>query len=92
MATSMGAFAALAFVPFLVSLAVFVVTVGATRFVSLGSILTVLAFPFLVLIFHGQKAVFLSSLAIAGLVVFKHAGNIRRLLGGTERKLGEKAT
>jgi glycerol-3-phosphate acyltransferase PlsY len=90
MATSMGAFAALAVPPFLASLAIFVLTIAASRFVSLGSVLAVLSFPFFALLFHGPRMIFFWSLAISGLVVFKHKGNIRRLLAGTERKLGEK--
>jgi len=90
MATSMGAFAALAFPPFLASLAVFAVTAAVSRFVSLGSILAALSFPLFVLLFHGQKPVFLWGLAISTLVILKHEGNIRRLLAGAERKLGEK--
>jgi glycerol-3-phosphate acyltransferase PlsY len=90
-ATSAGAFIALAVPSTLASLAVFILTVALTRFVSLGSILAALAFPFFVLLFHGPQTVFLSGLAIAALVIFKHKDNVRRLLGGTERKLGEKA-
>jgi len=90
MATSMGAFAALAFPAFLASLAVFVVTAAASRFVSLGSILAAVSFPLFVLLFHGPKPVLLWGLAISALVVLKHDANIRRLLAGAERKLGEK--
>ena len=90
-ATSMGAFAALAFLPFVAGLAVFVAVVALTRFVSLGSILAVLSFPFLLLAFHGPRQAFVWALAVSGIVVLKHGGNIRRLLRGRERKLGEKA-
>ncbi|MGZ4887178.1 MAG: glycerol-3-phosphate acyltransferase, partial [Candidatus Aminicenantales bacterium] len=90
MATSVGVFAALAFPSFLASLAIFVVTTAASRFVSLGSILAALSFPLFVLLFHGPVPVFLWGLAIAALVVLKHESNIQRLLAGAERKLGEK--
>ncbi len=66
------------------------VTAAASRFVSLGSILAVLSFPLFVLLFHGPMPVFFWGLAISALVVFKHEGNIRRILAGAERKLGEK--
>jgi glycerol-3-phosphate acyltransferase PlsY len=91
MATSMGAYAALAFRPFLFSLAVFVLVVAVGRYVSLGSILGSLSFPFLVLLFRGPRVLFFGSLAIAALVIFRHKDNIRRLLSGTERRLGAKA-
>lgn len=90
-ATSAGAFIALAVPPTLASLAVFILTVALTRFVSLGSILAALTFPFFVLLFRGPRTVFVWGLAIAVLVIFKHKDNVSRLLGGTERKLGEKA-
>ncbi|MGD1009879.1 MAG: glycerol-3-phosphate 1-O-acyltransferase PlsY [Candidatus Aminicenantales bacterium] len=91
MATSMGVYAALAWPPFFASLALFVVTVAVSRFVSLGSILAAVSFPFFLLLLHGSQAAFIWSLAIAALVLFKHRDNIGRLAGGTERKLGEKA-
>jgi glycerol-3-phosphate acyltransferase PlsY len=92
MATSMGAYAALAPPAFAVSLAVFVLVTAAGRFVSLGTIMGSLAFPLVVLIFRGPNELFFGSLAIAALIVFKHKDNIRRLLTGRERKLGEKAS
>jgi glycerol-3-phosphate acyltransferase PlsY len=89
-ATSAGAFAALAFPPVLGSLAIFILTAALSRFVSLGSILAALSFPFFLLILKGPMSVFSWSLATAGLVIFKHKDNIQRLLSGTEHKLGEK--
>lgn len=91
-ATSLGAYAAIAWRPLLAALAVFAVSAGATRYVSLGSILASAAFPLLVLAFGGPKGVFLISLAISALIIFKHAGNIGRLVKGRERKLGEKTS
>jgi glycerol-3-phosphate acyltransferase PlsY len=90
MATSMGAYAALAPQAFAGSLAVFVVVTAVGRFVSLGTITGSLAFPLLVLFFRGAQELFFGSLAIAALIVFRHKDNVRRLLSGTERKLGEK--
>lgn len=91
MATSMGVYAALAWPPFFASLALFVVTVAVSRFVSLGSVLAAASFPFFLLLLHGPRSAFVWSLAIAVLVIFKHKDNIGRLAGGTEAKLGEKA-
>jgi glycerol-3-phosphate acyltransferase PlsY len=91
-ATSMGAFAGLSLPPFAASLGVFALVVAATRFVSLGSILAAVSFPFLFLLFRGPRQVFIWALPIAALVVLKHRENIGRLLRGRERKLGEKAT
>lgn len=91
-ATSLGAYAAIAWRPWLAALLIFALTTGISRYVSLGSLLGSIAFPFLVLAFGGSKGVFLFSLAISILIVLKHSGNIERLLKGRERKLGEKVS
>jgi glycerol-3-phosphate acyltransferase PlsY len=90
MATSMGAYAALAPLAFLASLAVFALVAAAGRFVSLGSILGSLSFPVFALLFHQSSKLVFGSLTISALIVFRHKDNIKRLIAGTERKLGEK--
>lgn len=91
-ATALGAFAAIAWAPCLGSLALFLIVVGLTRYVSLGSMAASLAFPLVLFAAGGPGAVAAAALAIALLIVFRHRGNIGRLLGGTERKIGEKTT
>ncbi len=91
-ATSLGAFAAIAWAPCLASAGLFLIVVGLTRYVSLGSILGALAFPLVVLAAGGSAAVAGVALGIAVLVVIRHRGNIGRLIHGAERKLGERAT
>ena len=91
MATAVGAFAALSLRPCLASLGLFLLVIAVTRFVSLGSILAVLAFPVFLVLFGGAPtAALVCALALAALVVFQHRGNIRRLLAGTERRIGER--
>lgn len=79
---------------------VFVGTVAATRFVSLGSLLLVSSF-FIELVVMGQLGIFSLSqpylyelygigILLTFLAFYKHKENIKRLLKGTERKLGEK--
>jgi glycerol-3-phosphate acyltransferase PlsY len=91
-ATSLGAFAAIAWAPCLGSLGLFLIVIGLMRYVSVGSILGSLAFPLFFLAGGGLPAVAAITLAIAALIIFRHRGNIGRLLKGTERKLGEKAS
>lgn len=91
-ATSLGAYAAIAWLPLMAGLGLFLVVVAVSRHVSLGSLVGSLAFPFLVLLSGGPRGVFAISLAIAALVVFRHRGNIGRLVKGTERKLGDKSS
>ncbi len=91
-ATSLGAFAAIAWAPCLASLGLFLVVVALTRYVSLGSILGSLAFPAVFLVAGGRKDVAIVAAALALLIVLRHRANIGRLVEGTERKLGERAS
>jgi glycerol-3-phosphate acyltransferase PlsY len=91
-ATSLGAFAAIAWAPCLASLGLFLVVVALTRYVSLGSILGSLAFPAVFLVAGGRKDVAIVAAALALLIVLRHRANIGRLAEGTERKLGERAS
>ncbi|MCX6569413.1 MAG: glycerol-3-phosphate 1-O-acyltransferase PlsY [Candidatus Aminicenantes bacterium] len=90
-ATSLGAYAAIAWIPLLACLGLFLMVVSVSRYVSLGSLVGSLAFPFIVLFAGGSIGVFAISLTITALVVFQHRGNIGRLVKGTERKLGDKS-
>jgi len=89
-AATVGAFAAVAFRPFLLSAGVFVLIVVLSRYVSLGSIMATLSFPVWVVLFHGKPMMAVWGIAVASLVILKHSGNIRRLLKGRERRFGER--
>ncbi len=73
-------------------LLIFILIVAVTRYVSLGSLIVVWYFPVYTVLHYrnwsGFAGLLILSLAFTGLAYFKHAGNIRRLLDGTERKLG----
>ncbi len=74
----------------LILLGLFVIIVVLTRFVSLGSIIASIAFPITAFI-KGNGIVFTVFAAIlAVLAIIMHRSNIKRLLTGTERKLGSK--
>lgn len=75
--------------------AVFLAVVALSRYMSLGSILgtgsvIVVMIP-LVLLKIEPLEYLIYGLAATGLIVFQHRDNIRRLLAGTERKIGQKA-
>jgi acyl phosphate:glycerol-3-phosphate acyltransferase len=92
-ATALGAFALLAPRSVLVSAAVFLIVVAFTRYVSLGSIFSVALFPVAVWRLHdyGQEWVSLLFTSLASLLVIaKHHQNIRRLLAGTENRIGAR--
>ncbi|WP_024831457.1 glycerol-3-phosphate 1-O-acyltransferase PlsY [Ruminiclostridium josui] len=74
----------------LILLGLFVIIVAITRYVSLGSILACVAFPIAAAI-KGNGLVFIIFAAILSiLAIARHNGNIKRLLNGTESKIGEK--
>jgi glycerol-3-phosphate acyltransferase PlsY len=71
--------------------AIFVLTVWLTRFVSLGSLSAVLSLPPLVALCGASSEIIAGASAAALLVGLRHRANIRRLLAGTERRLGQRA-
>jgi glycerol-3-phosphate acyltransferase PlsY len=92
-ATALGVFLALAWLPALAGLGVFIVVFALFRYVSLASILAAAAFPvFAFLLPHSQPyntwmtAVIL---IVPAIVIAKHRQNIRRLLHGTEYRFGK---
>lgn len=94
-ATGAAVAAALAPGAALVSLAVFVAVAAASRYVSLASLCAAAALPAAYALlyrgtaFSGTEFGFCAG--AAALVAVMHRKNIRRLLGGTEPKLGRKA-
>jgi acyl phosphate:glycerol-3-phosphate acyltransferase len=90
-ATGVGAFFALAPLQVAIAVAIFVVVVALTRYVSLGSILATAAFPILVWFWRFQHPFVFLPLAVAAvLIIARHGSNIRRLLAGTEHRFGAK--
>ena len=95
-ATGFGALISLFPLAGATALLIFILVVISTRFVSLGSVLSAAALPALSVLFARSgwtPAVPRGALALAcacsGLVVLRHSGNLRRLLAGSERRLGE---
>jgi glycerol-3-phosphate acyltransferase PlsY len=93
-ATALGAFVIIAPKSVLLSAAMFFVLVLALRYVSLGSIVAVAAFPNIVLLLHeyanAPVALVLMSFTSV-LIIIKHHENIRRLLAGTENRFGSRS-
>jgi len=92
-ATGLGSFVVIAPQAVLIATGIFVGVVLLFRYVSLGSILSVAAFPVLVWLLHGYSNAWLAlafmSLASV-LIVARHHENIRRLLAGTENRFASK--
>ena len=90
-ATAAGVFFALAPVPMLVTFAVFVAVVLASGYVSLGSLLSAIVLPALLLWTQGPRSpLFIVSLVIAAFVFWTHRANIGRLRRGEEHRFGKR--
>jgi acyl phosphate:glycerol-3-phosphate acyltransferase len=90
-AVACGSFAVLAPIATAAAAVTFVVGTWLSRYVSLGSILASLTLPAVGWLRPGQTDVDIASTLAAALILFRHRGNLRRLIDGTERRLGERA-
>ena len=88
-ATSLGSMLGMNPIIALTCLGFFIIIVAITKYVSLGSILGIGLSPIIMMINHNNKGV-LVTLFLTISVVLTHKENIKRLLKGTERKIGEK--
>ncbi len=89
-ATAAGVFAMLTPVACGIAAAVFVATVWATRYVSLGSVVATAALPPIALIAGAPAGVVAGGVVAAVVITVRHRANLSRLLAGTERRLGER--
>lgn len=89
-ATTVGVYAVLAYEPLLIILAVFVLVIIITRYVSLGSMLASVCFPFVAYLLNGEVEIIYLGIVISLLIIFQHRSNIVRLVKGNERKFGER--
>ena len=88
-ATSLGSMLGMNPLVALLCLGFFIIIVAITKYVSLGSMLGIGLSPVIMMINHNTKGV-LVTLFLTISVVITHKENIKRLLNGTERKLGQK--
>jgi glycerol-3-phosphate acyltransferase PlsY len=89
-ATSIGVGLALVPLTTLAALAVGFFTIALGRFVSLGSLVAMFSALFFLMMGPFSLPQLFLVVTLAGLVIFKHRENIRRLADGTERRLGVK--
>ncbi len=91
-ATGAGAAVAL-FPPVLLIVPVMALVVWTTKYVSLGSLTAAAVGALLAVAFAARGmldwAIAIAILVISGIITVRHEGNIRRLLNGNERRIGE---
>lgn len=90
-ATACGVFAVLAPVATAVAAVTFVAGVVASRVVSVGSLLAVLALPSAALVDGSSGTVATGAAVAAALIVWRHRENIHRIRAGTERRLARSS-
>jgi len=69
---------------------VFLITIWLTKYVSLGSILLLLTVPIAAALLSSDVELVLLAITLCILISYKHKANIKRILAGTENKLGHK--
>jgi glycerol-3-phosphate acyltransferase PlsY len=90
-ATAAGVFFALAPIPMAITFAVFVGVVLGTGYVSLGSLISAIVLPALLLVTLGPRTpLFVVSTVIALFVFWTHRTNIARLRRGEEHRFGKR--
>jgi glycerol-3-phosphate acyltransferase PlsY len=83
----------LAFDPLIISigLPLFVLSVAITRYVSVGSLLVSILLPMWILFrYPGDIHMLIVGIMFMVLAFLKHRSNIKRLINGTENKLGQR--
>jgi len=87
-AVAAGVFAVLAPAATIAASAVFFATAGLSRLISLGSMAATVTLPSAAWLTGAPPAVVSAAFGSAALILFRHRANMRRILGGTERRFG----
>jgi glycerol-3-phosphate acyltransferase PlsY len=87
-ATTLGVFILLDPLVMVLGLGIWVLVVVFSRYVSLGSVLAMVSLPVWMVTMSRPWTEVVFSVVVAGIAVYKHLPNIRRLLAGTESRIG----
>ena len=90
-ATALGAVTALAWPVGLAMCALWLVTAAATRYSSLASMVAAIGAPAAALWLAPGPANVAALAALAAFVLWRHRGNVHRLVDGTESRIGQRA-
>lgn len=89
-ATSAGALLAFLPLPLLCALGVWLLVFATGRYVSLASIGAAAAIPIATWFITKDVLLTVFTVVLGAVAIYKHKSNIRRLLAGTENRVGEK--
>lgn len=76
----------------LIALAIWITVAVITRYSSLAALLAACSAPVSGLLYTGSSTVCGAFAAMAGLLIWRHSENIRRLMNGSESRIGGKKT
>ncbi|MBM4167149.1 MAG: glycerol-3-phosphate 1-O-acyltransferase PlsY [Ignavibacteria bacterium] len=94
-ATTLGIFLGLAPIELGITMAIFFLVLGISKYISLGSVVAGVSFPVVMVVRHnifhahltGYNTLIYVSIGLSLLLIFTHRSNIKRLLSGTEKRL-----
>ncbi len=89
-ATALGIFLCLAPTVILIELVIFALVTFLWRYVSLASLTASATIPLLMLAFSCDPPIILLGVVMAILIFIRHSDNIKRLISGTENRIGSK--
>ena len=88
-ATSLGVLIGFSYETALLAAAVWLITVAISKYVSLGSIIAAISVPIWMLILDLDLPYLIFGTSAAVFAIFKHRSNMKRILAGTEFKVGQ---
>ncbi len=88
-ATSLGVLIGFSYETALLAAAVWLITVAISKYVSLGSIIAAISVPIWMLVLKLDLPYLIFGTSVAVFAIFKHRSNIKRILAGTEFKVGQ---
>jgi glycerol-3-phosphate acyltransferase PlsY len=89
-ASSAGALLAFLPLPLLCALGVWGIVFAIWRYVSLASICAAVAMPIATWFLAKDTTLFIFTVVLGAVVIYKHKSNIQRLLAGTENRIGRR--
>lgn len=89
-ATALGIFLAIGWLEAVLALLIFIVIAAIFRYVSVGSIISAASMPVIFSFFASTQPYIPLAAVIAVFIILKHTDNIKRLIQGSENKIGGK--
>lgn len=89
-ATAVGVYLAVSPISLGIAFLVFVVVALISRMVSLSSIVAAIVLLISILYLEQSVVVKICTFLVVSFVIYKHKDNIKRIINGTEKKIGEK--